>query len=239
MEQLIKIIDTLYEILTALSQLNLTECEELVPDFKTRFNDWATILLNLDRLVKGCTPWGLPIEWGAQPWQQPMYRKQAGLTLHAGWEDIFEPGIDLKPIELVEEPIYLRTPIVVTLPPSGAKEEKKITDTCRLGYIPSALRIAFDEVVEVTNLDSDSSEDLLELPFTLFPVERESTPDSLPDLEDEVSPMPTVVRRTLRGCRRRYNFPRSPPAPSNQPWREVLGDMLNEQEFLNIRESSV
>ena len=239
MEQLIKIIDTLYEILTALSQLNLTEREELVPDFKTRFNDWVTILLKLDRLVKGCTPWGLPIEWGAQPWQQLTYRKQAGLMLHAGWEDIFEPGIDLKPIELVEGPIYLRTPIGTTLSALGVNGEKKITDTCRLDYLPSALRIAFDEVVEVTNLDSDSSEDLLGLPFTLLPVERESTPDSLPDLEDDVPPMPTVVRRTLRGRRRRYNFPRSPLAPTNQLWREVLGLMLNEQEFLDIRESSV
>ena len=111
----------------------------------------------------------------------------------------------------------------MTLPPSGAKGEKKITDTCRLGYIPSALRIAFDEVVEVTNLDSDSSEDLLELPFTLLPVEWESTPDSLPDLEDDVPPMPIVVRRVLRGRRRRYNFPRPPPVQSSQLWREVLG----------------
>ena len=239
MEQLIKIIDTLYEILTALIPLSLTEREELVPNFKTCFNDWTTVLLKLDRLVKGCTPWGLPIEWGAQPWQQLTYRKQAGLTLHAGWEDIVEIGIDLKPIELVEEPIYLRTPIGTTDSALGVNEKGRITGTCRVGYLPSALRIAFDEVVEITNLDSDSSEDLLELPFTLLPVERESTPDSLPDLEDDMPPMPTVARRMLRGRRHRYNFPHSPPAQSNQPWREVLSFMLNEQEFLDVRESSV
>ena len=234
-----KIIDTLYEILTALSQLNLTECEELVPNFKTHFNDWATILLNLDRLVKGCTPWGLPIEWGAHPWQQPTYCKQAGLTLHAGWEDVFEPGIDLKPIELVEEPIYLRTPVGVTPPVVEVREGERISDTCRLGYIPSAFRIAFQEVVEVTNLDSESSEDLLDLPYTLLPVGRESTPDSLPDLEDDVPQIPSVVRRAPRARWQRYNFPRPPPVPSNQPWREVLDHMLNEQEYLEVRESSV
>ena len=120
-----KIIDTLCEILTVLIPLTLTECEELVPDFKTCFNDWVTVLLKLDRLVKGCTPWGLPIEWGAQPWQQLTYRKQAGLTLHAGWEDIFEPGIVLKPIELVEEPVYLRIPIETTDSILGVNEERK------------------------------------------------------------------------------------------------------------------
>ena len=234
-----KIIDTLCEILTVLIPLTLTEREELVPDFKTCFNDWTTVLLKLDRLVKGCTPWGLPIEWGAQPWQQLTYRKQAGLTLHAGWEDIFEPGIDLKPIELVEEPLYLRIPIGKTDSTLGVNKKGRVTDTCRLGYLPSELRIAFDEVGEITNLDSDSSEDLLELPFTLLPVERESTPDSLPDLIDDVPPMPTVARRTLGGRRHRYHFPRSPPAQLNQPWREVLGFMLNEQEFLEVRESSV
>ena len=88
----------------------------------------------------------------------------------------------------------------------------RVTDTCRLEYLPTELRIAFDEVGEIINLDSDSSEDLLELPFTLLPVERESTPDSLLDLVDVVPPMPTVARRTLRGRRRRYRFPRSPPA---------------------------
>ena len=239
MEQLIKIIDALYEILTALIPLTLTKREELVPDFKIRFNDWVTVVLKLDRLVKGCTPWGLPIEWGAQPWQQLTYRKQAGLTLHAGWEDIFEPGIDLKPIELVEEPTYLRTPIGITDSILGVTKKGRVTDTCRLGYLPSVLRIAFDEVVELTNLDTDSSEDLLDLPFTLLPVERETTPDSLPDLEEDVPPTPTVARRTLRGCRRRYNFPRSPPAQPDQPWREVLSLMLDEQEFLDVRESSV
>ena len=125
----------------------------------------------------------------------------------AGWEDIFEPGIDLKPIELVEEPIYLRTPVGVTPPVVEVREGERISDTCQLGYILSAFRIAFQEVVEVTNLDSESSEDLLDLPFTLLPVGRESTPDSLPDLEDDVPPIPSVVRRAPRARRRRYNFP--------------------------------
>ena len=234
-----KIIDTLCEILTVLIPLTLTEREELVPDFETCFDDWVTVLLKLDRLVKGCTPWGLPIEWGAQPWQQLTYRKQAGLTLHAGWEDIFEPGIVLKPIELVEEPVYLRIPLETTDSILGVNIKERVTDTCRLEYLPTELRIAFDEVGEIINLDSDSSEDLLELPFTLLPVERESTPDSLPDLVDVVPAVPTGARRTLRGRRRRYHFPRSPPAQPNQPWREVLGLMLNEQEFLDARETSV
>ena len=239
MEQLIRIIDVLYEILTALIPLTLAEREELVPDFKTRFNEWVTVVLKLDRLVKGCTPWGLPIEWGAQPWQQLTYRKQAGLTLHAGWEDIFEPGIDLKPIELVGEPIYLRTPVEIADSILGVARKGRVTDTCRLGCLPSAMRIAFDEVVELTNLDTDSSEDLLDLPFSLLPVEREITPDSLPDLEEDVPLTPIVTRRTPRGHRRRYNFPRSPPAQPNQPWREVLNLMLDEQQFLDVRESSV
>ena len=182
------IIDTLCELLTALIPLTLTEREELVPDFKTCFNEWATVLLKLDRLVKGCTPWGLPIEWGAQPWQQPTYRKQAGLTLHAGWEDIIDPGIDLKPVELIEEPIYLRTPVGMVNATLGVDRGERITDTCRVGYFPRALSIAVETVEQAINLDSDSSEDLLGLSFTILPVERESTPDSLPDLEDIIPP---------------------------------------------------
>ena len=221
-----KIIDTLCELLTVLIPLTLAEREELVPDFKACFNEWATLLLKLDRLVKGCTPWGLPIEWGAQPWQQPTYRKQAGLTLHAGWEDVIDSGIDLKPVELIEEPIYLRTPV-------------EITDTSKAGYFPRALCIAFETVEQAINLDSDSSEDLLGLSFIALPVERESTPDSLPDLEDITPPPPTVARRALRGRRRRRYFPRSPPAQPDQPWREVLDLMLTEQEVLTDRETSV
>ena len=239
MEQLLKIIDTLYELLTALIPLTLTEREELVPAFKACFNEWTTVLLKLDRLVKGCTPWGLPIEWGAQPWQQLTYRKQVGLTLHAGWEDIVDLGIDLKPVELIEEPIYLRTPIATTDTTLGVNRGGGITDTCKVGYLPRALSVAFETVEQAINLDSDSSEDLLGLPFTILPVERESTPDSLPDLVDVVSPLPIVARRTLRGRRRRHYFPRSPPTQLNQPWREVLNLMLSEQEFLGDRETSV
>ena len=239
MEQLLKIIDTLCELLTVLVPLTLTEREELVPDFKTCFNEWATVLLKLDRIVKGCTPWGLPIEWGVQPWQQPTYRKQAGLTLHAGWEDIIDPGIDLKPVELIEEPIYLRTSVGATDTTLGIDRRGRITDTCKAGYFPRALNIAFETVEQAVNLDSDSSEDLLGLSFIVLPDERESTPDSLPDLEDVIPPPPTAVRRVLRGHRRRHYFPRPPPTQPDQPWREVLNLMLTEQEVLGNRETRV
>ena len=83
------------------------QLEELVTDFKEHYNDLLTIVISLERIVDGGTPRGFTLAWGHHPWQRCTYLRQCGLTLQAGWEDIIEFGIDLKPIAHLHASIFL------------------------------------------------------------------------------------------------------------------------------------
>ena len=88
MEQLLIIIQQIYELLDNFKQLtpkgNARELLEGYPRFLFQVKELLGIL---DRIVGGSTYWGWKIEWGCQPWHLMTYRQQKGLTLQAGWED--------------------------------------------------------------------------------------------------------------------------------------------------------
>ena len=84
MEQLLVIIQQIYELLDILNNYTQGEREELLegcPHFLFEVKELLTIL---DRIVGGSTYWGWRIEWGCQPWYLMTYRQQKGLTLQAG-----------------------------------------------------------------------------------------------------------------------------------------------------------
>ena len=68
MEQLLVIIQQIYELLSILNSYTLGEREELLEGYPRFLSDVKDLLRILDRIVGGSTYWGWKIEWGCQPW---------------------------------------------------------------------------------------------------------------------------------------------------------------------------
>ena len=110
MEQLLVIIQRIYELLDILNNYTQGECEELLEGYPHFLFEVKELLRILDRIVGGSTYWGWKIEWGCQPWHLMTYRQQKGLTLQAGWEDKLDFGLDLHR-DTFEASLKILTPI--------------------------------------------------------------------------------------------------------------------------------
>ena len=240
MEQLLLIIQQIYEILALLSNYSQDEREELVKGYQRFLFDTDDLLHRLNNIVEGRTPWGWKIEWGSQPWQIRTFRQQGGLTLQAGWEDKIDSGLDLfrtSPIEIShslasENRFQTLTPIDLDALGSEPAELDTVTDICKRASIQHERLLAFHERVASDSSSSSSIEDANELNEP--PIGEEDTDlDSMPELEDEpnldnieipVWLIPQGVILTFRG--RRITFERE----QGPPWREVLAQMIEEQD---------
>ena len=191
MEQLLVIIQQIYELLDILNSYTQGECEELLEGYPCFLFEAKELLGILDRIVGGSTYWGWKIEWGCQPWHLMTYRHQKGLTLQAGWEDKLDFGLDLYR-DTFEASLRILTPIhspeVLTPVDLDALEVKDTeldlpTDVCKLTHIEHERPLLFHELVSGSSVSSSSVEnnnEILELPV----VGERSDIDSMPELED-------------------------------------------------------
>ena len=242
MEQLLKIIQQIYELLNILNTYTQGEREELLEGYPRFLLEAKELLRILDRIVGGSTYWGWKIEWGCQPWHLMTYRQQKGLTLQAGWEDRLDFGLDLYR-ETVEASLKILTPIhsprVLTPIDLDALEVKDIevdlpTDVCKLTQIEPERPVLFHELVSGSSVGSSSVEnnsETLELPVG----HEESDLDSMPELEDVPNldsveiPLwliPNGVMVTFRAGRVFFEREQGP------PWQEVLAQMIEEQDSI-------
>ena len=229
MEQLLKIIQQIYELLNILNTYTQGEREELLEGYPRFLLEAKELLRILDRIVGGSTYWGWKIEWGCQPWHLMTYRQQKGLTLQAGWEDRLDFGLDLYR-ETVEAPLKILTPIhsprVLTPIDLDALEAKDPeldfpTDVCKLTQIEPERPVLFHELVSGSSVGSSSvgnNSETLELPVG----HEESDLDSMPELED----VPNGVMVTFRAGRVFFEREQGP------PWQEVLAQMIEEQDSI-------
>ena len=111
MEQLLVIIQQIYELLDILNSYTQGEREELLEGYPRFLFEVKELLTILDRIVGGSTYWGWKIEWGYLPWHLMTYRQQKGLTLQAGWEDKLDFGLDLYR-DTFEASLKILTPIL-------------------------------------------------------------------------------------------------------------------------------
>ena len=242
MEQLLQIIQQIYELLNILNTYTQGEREELLEGYPRFLLEAKELLRILDRIVGGSTYWGWKIEWGCQPWHLMTYRQQRGLTLQAGWEDRLDFGLDLYR-ETVEASLKILTPIhsprVLTPIDLDALEVKDTelgfpTDVCKLTQIEPERPVLFHELVSGSSVGSSSVEnnsETLELPVG----HEESDLDSMPELEDVPNldsieiPLwliPNGVMVTFRGGRVFFEGEQGP------PWQEVLAQMMEEQDSI-------
>ena len=239
MEQLLVIIQQIYQLLDILNCYTQGECEELLEGYPCFLFEVKELLRILDRIVGGSTYWGWKIEWGCQPWHLMTYRQQKGLTLQAGWEDKLDFGIDLYR-DTFEASLRILTPIhspeVLTPVDLDALEAKNAeldlpTDVCKLSQIEPERPVLFHELVSGSSVNSSSEEDnneVLELPV----VGEVSDVDSMPELDDDPNldsveiPLwliPNGVMVTFQGGRVIFEGEQGP------PWQDVLTQMLEEQ----------
>ena len=194
MEQLLVIIQQIYELLDILNSYTQGEREELLEGYPCFLFEVKELLRILDRIVGGSTYWGWKIEWGCQPWHLMTYRQQKGLTLQAGWEDKLDFGLDLyrdtfeaslKILTPIHSPEVL-TPVDLDAPEVKDTELDLPTDVCKLTHIEHERPLLFHELVSGSS-DSSSSvgnnDETLELPVE----EEGSDVDSMPELEDETN----------------------------------------------------
>ena len=242
MEQLLKIIQQIYELLNILNTYTQGEREELLEGYPHFLLEAKELLRILDRIVGGSTYWGWKIEWGCQPWHLMTYRQQKGLTLQAGWEDRLDFGLDLYR-ETVEASLKILTPIhsprVLTPIDLDALEAKDPeldlpTDVCKLTQIEPERPVLFHELVSGSSVGSSSvgnNNETLELPVG----HEESDLDSMPELEDVPNldsveiPLwliPNGVMVTFRAGRVFFEREQGP------PWQEVLAQMIEEQDSI-------
>ena len=242
MEQLLKIIQQIYELLNILNTYTQGEREELLEGYPRFLLEAKELLRILDRIVGGSTYWGWKIEWGCQPWHLMTYRQQKGLTLQAGWEDRLDFGLDLYR-ETVEASLKILTPIhsprVLTPIDLDALEAKDPeldlpTDVCKLTQIEPERPVLFHELVSGSSVGSSSvgnNNETLELPVG----HEESDLDSMPELEDVPNldsveiPLwliPNGVMVTFRAGRVFFEREQGP------PWQEVLAQMIEEQDSI-------
>ena len=239
MEQLLVIIQQIYELLDILSNYTRGECEELLEGYPRFLVEVKELLRILERIVGGSTYWGWKIEWGCQPWHLMTYRQQKCLTLQAGWEDRLDFGLDLYR-DTFEASLRIPTPIpsprVLTPIDLDALEIEDTglglpTDICKLSCIEHERPVLFHELISGSSVSSSSVEnnnETLELPV----VGEGSDIDSMPELEDETNldaveiPLwliPNGVMVTFRGGRVIFEREQGP------PWQDVLTQMLEEQ----------
>ena len=191
MEQLLIIIQQIYEFLDILNNYTQGEWEELLEGYPRFLFEVKELLRILDRIVGGSTYWGWKIEWGCQPWHLMTYRQQKGLTLQAGWEDKLDFGLDLYR-DTFEASLRILTPIhspeVLTPVDLDALEVKDPelelpTDVCKLSHIDHERPVLFHEFISGSSVSSSSVEnnnETLESPV----VGEGSDVDSMPELED-------------------------------------------------------
>ena len=239
MEQLLIIIQQIYELLDILNSYTQGEREELLEGYPRFLFEAKELLSILDRIVGGSTYWGWKIEWGCQPWHLMTYRQQKGLTLQAGWEDKLDFGLDLYR-DTFEASLKILTPIlsprVLTPIDLDVLEVKDTeldlpTDVCKLTHIEHERPVLFHELVSGSSVSSSSvgnNNETLELPVA----DEGSDIDSIPELEDETNLdsveitlwlIPSRVMVTFR--RGRVIFERE----QGPPWQDVLTEMLEEQ----------
>ena len=239
MEQLLVIIQQIYQLLNILNCYTQGEHEELLEGYPRFLSQVKELLGILDRIVGGSTYWGWKIEWGCQPWHLMTYRQQKGLTLQAGWEDKLDFGLDLYR-DTFEASLRVLTPIhspeVLTPVDLDALEVKGTeldfsTDVCKLSHIEHERPVLFHELISGSSVSSSSVENDNEI---LGPpvVDEESDVDSMPELEDVTNldtveiPLwliPNGVMVTFRGGRVIFEREQGP------PWQDVLTQMLEEQ----------
>ena len=242
MEQLLVIIQQIYELLNILNSYTQGEREELLEGYPRFLFEVKELLTILDRVVGGSTYWGWRIEWGCQPWHLMTYRQQKGLTLQAGWEDKLDFGLDLYR-DTFEASLQILTPIlsprVLTPIDLDALEAKSTeldlpTDVCKLTQIGPERPVPFHELVSGSSVSSNSvgnNNETLELPV----VDEGSDLDSMPELEDVPNLglveipwwlIPNGVMVTFREGRVIFEREQGP------PWQEVLAQMLEEQDSI-------
>ena len=239
MEQLLVIIQQIYELLDILNSYTQGEREELLEGYPRFLFEVKELLRILDRIVGGSTYWGWKIEWGCQPWHLMTYRQQKGLTLQAGWEDTLDFGIDLYR-DTFEASLKILTPIlsprILTPIDLDALEVRGTeldlpTDVCKSTHIEHERPVLFHELISGSSVSSSSVENnnkTLELPVA----DEGSDIDSMPELEDESNlgaveiPLwliPNGVMVTFQGTRVIFEREQGP------PWQDVLTQMLEEQ----------
>ena len=239
MEQLLLIIQQIYQLLDILSCYTPGERGELLEGYPRFLSQVKELIEILDRIVGGSTYWGWKIEWGCQPWHLMTYRQQKGLTLQAGWEDKLDFGLDLYR-DTFEASLKILTPIlsprVLTPIDLDALEARDTeldfpTEVCKLTHIEHERPVLFHKLISGSSTSSSSVEnnnEILELPV----VDEESDVDSMPELEDVTNldaveiPLwliPNEVMVTFR--RGRVIFERE----QGPPWQDVLTQMLEEQ----------
>ena len=242
MEQLLVIIQQIYELLDILNSYTQGEREELLEGYPRFLFEVKELLTILDRIVGGSTYLGWKIEWGCQPWHLMTYRQQKGLTLQAGWEDKLDFGLELYR-DTFEASQKILTPILsprVLTPIDLDALEVKVTeldlpmDVCKLTHIGHERPVLFHELVSGSSVSSSSvgnNNETLELPVA----DEGSDIDSIPELEDETNldsveiPLwliPNGVMVTFR--RGRVIFERE----QGPPWQDVLTQMLEEQNLI-------
>ena len=242
MEQLLEIIQQIYELLNILNVYTQGEREELLEGYPSFLLEVKELLRILDRIVGGSTYWGWKIEWGCQPWHLMTYRQQKGLTLQAGWEDKLDFGLDLYR-DTFEASLKILTPIlsprVLTPIDLDALEVRDTeldfpTDVCKRTQIEPERPVLFHELISGSSASSSSVEnnsETLELPVG----HEESDLDSMPELEDVPNldsieiPLwliPNGVMVTFQGGRVFFEREQGP------PWQEVLAQMIEEQDSI-------
>ena len=239
MEQLLVIIQQIYQLLNILNCYTQGEREELLEGYPRFLSQVKELLGILDRIVGGSTYWGWKVEWGCQPWHLMTYQQQKGLTLQAGWEDKLDFGLDLYR-DTFEASLRVLTPIhspeVLTPIDLDTLEVKDPeldlpTDVCKLSHIDHETPVLFHELISGSSVSSSSVEnnnEILESPV----VGEGSDVDSMPELEDATNSgtveiplwlIPNGVMVTFRGGRVIFEREQGP------PWQDVLTQMLEEQ----------
>ena len=239
MEQLLVIIQQIYQLLNILNCYTQGEREELLEGYPRFLSQVKELLGILDRIVGGSTYWGWKVEWGCQPWHLMTYRQQKGLTLQAGWEDKLDFGLDLYR-DTFEASLRVLTPIhspeVLTPIDLDTLEVKDPeldlpTDVCKLSHIDHERPVLFHELISGSSVSSSSVEnnnEILESPV----VGEGSDVDSMPELEDITNSgtieiplwlIPNGVMVTFRGGRVIFERKQGP------PWQDVLTQMIEEQ----------
>ena len=252
-----QIINQIWEVLNRLQSIAKGKREELVDDYKYNFNALVELIINLGRIVDGETPYGRPIQWGYHFWQLHTYKQQHGLTLQAGWEDVVDFGIPLGKVIKVAVPRCSNQESTLLAPIGQRCRSNTVSDICELDYIPRLQKLALCEsVVDISgqSSDEDGSIGSGESETACFDIDDlstddlASTSDSIPDLEDHRGrivggPWRTHIRRVRAA---RLHLPITPtqawrdffrpmrPEHEGQPWREVLGIMVDEQQNMTF-----
>ena len=252
-----QIIGQVLEILNLLLGTTKGEREELVDDYEHQFNTLVELIINIKRIVDGETPYGRQIKWGYHLWQLHTYKRQHGLTLQAGWDDVVDFGITLGKIIKVAIPRNCGHKSSLLTPIDQGHRSNTVCDVCELDCIPRLQKLALHEAVvdissqsssEDRSIGSSESETVYFDIDNLSTDELASTSDSIPDLEDHMGrivggPWRTRIRRARAA---KLHLPITPaqawrdlfrpsrPANEGQPWREVLGFMVDEQQDMTF-----